>query len=79
MWQKNVSFGHAQLMGGGSERATLNEKFPNAWIGRADQFPGLPEAQTYPDGLSFCGDTSRTVCMVKRLEISSTYGIGSQR
>jgi hypothetical protein len=43
MWQKNVSFGHAQLMVGGRERATLkslpvcgalNEKFPNVWIGR---------------------------------------------
>jgi hypothetical protein len=22
MWQKDVSFGHAQLMGGGSERAS---------------------------------------------------------
>jgi hypothetical protein len=54
MWQKNVSFGYAQLMGGGSERATLKSlpvrgavmrSSPTPGLGGADQFPGLPEAQ----------------------------------
>jgi ferredoxin-like protein FixX len=56
---------------------TLNEKFPNAWIGRVG--PVFWPPRSYPDRLFFYEDTSRTLCMVKRFGISRTYRIGSQR
>jgi hypothetical protein len=61
-------------------RGALNEKFPNAWIGRGGPIPWPPRSPDLtPMDFFFCRDTSRTVCMVKRFGISSTYGTGSQR
>jgi hypothetical protein len=57
----------------------LNEKFPNAWIGRGEPTFWPPRSpDLIPDGL-FCGDTSRILCMVKIFAISDTYGIGSRQ
>jgi hypothetical protein len=53
---------------------------PMPGLGGADQSSGLPEAQILPRWtLFFCGDTSRTLCMVKRFGISGTYRIVSQQ
>jgi hypothetical protein len=61
-------------------RGALNEKFPNAWIGRSEPIPWpLRSPDLTPMDILFYEDTSRTVGMVKTFGISGTCRIGSQR
>jgi hypothetical protein len=52
----------------------LNEKFPNAWIGRGRPIPWPPRSQDLTPMDYFCEDTSRTVCMVKRFGSPASTG-----
>jgi hypothetical protein len=63
-----------------SVRKALNENFPNAWIGRGGQIFWPPRSLDHtPMDFFFCGDTSRTLGMVKNFGISGTYRMGSQQ
>jgi hypothetical protein len=62
-----------------SVRKALNVKFPNALIGRGEPIFWPPRSPNLIPANFFCGDTSRTLCMMKRFRISGTYGIGSQQ
>jgi len=44
----------------------LNERFPDAWIGRVEQYPGHLKAQISLHLIFSCGGTLRTLCMLRR-------------
>jgi len=44
----------------------LNERFPDAWIGRVDQYPGRLEAQISLHLIFSCGGTLRILCVLRR-------------
>jgi hypothetical protein len=63
-----------------SVRNALNERFHNAWIGMGQtNLLASQKPTSHSDGLFFCGDTTRTLCMVTRFGISDTYATGSQQ
>ena len=57
----------------------LNERFPDAWIGRGGPIPWLPRSPDLSPLDFSCGSTLRTLCMLRRYGISSTYKTGSHQ
>ena len=44
----------------------LNERFPDAWIGRGGPIPCPPRSPDLSPLVFYCGGTLRTLCMLRR-------------